>query len=137
MKKLIIILLMLLFSIDTYSQKATTSRRIAIQRVEELFIATANGDVDKIKKLMTHDFYKIKYPYSDAAVRKILLDAPYEKRQKLIDHIKHHSRKKAYLNRAGDMITVYLSNLATGKEFTIQLIDENGNGNWLVCDYDY
>lgn len=135
MKRYLTILLMLICTLGTYSQ--TSAKNIAISRAKELMIATANGNVATIKRLTTPEFYKDKYPYSDATVRSMLLNVPYEKRQKMIDQVKNHCKATAIMNRAGDIITVSLANQITGKEFTIQLMDESGNGNWLVFEYYY
>ncbi len=135
MKKLFTILLMLICTIGAYSQ--SPSKSLAVSRAKELVIATANGNVARIKQLTTPEFYKAKYPYPDATARELLLSAPYKKRQKLIDHIKNHCKSTTIINRAGDVITVIFDNQITGKEFTMRLLDEEGNGNWLVFDYDY
>lgn len=135
MKKIFVIFLLIFCAVGTFAQSSPKS--IAISRAKELFIATANGDVAKIKRLTTSAFYKEKYPYSDAKVRELLLRVPYEKRKRMIDQIRNHSKASAIINRAGDVVTVTLKNDVTGKEFLIRLIDENGNGNWRVSDYDY
>lgn len=135
MRNLVLILILSVCSICAYAQKSSTD--IAISRAKELFIATANGDVARIKKLTMPEFYKKKYPYSDTKVREMLLSVPYDKRQKLIDQIKNHCTASALRNRAGDFITVTLENKVTGKEFTICLMDENEDGNWRVISYEY
>lgn len=38
---------------------------IVVSRTKELFIATANGDIETIKRLLTLDFYRDNYPFSD------------------------------------------------------------------------
>lgn len=134
MKKIVIILILLICAIGIYAQNSSD---IAISRAKELFIATANGDVARIKKLTMPEFYKQKYPYSDAKVRELLLSVSYEKRQKLIDQIKNHCKASALRNRAGDFITVTLENNVTGKEFTICLLDKEENGNWRIVSYEY
>lgn len=133
MKKIIVILLTVICSLGAYSQNS--SKNIAIANAKALFIATANGDVAKIKKLTTTDFYREKYPYSDAKVREILLSVPLEKRKKAINQVRTQTKASAIMNRAGDVITVILDNQVTGKSFTMRLIEENGN--WLVYEYDY
>lgn len=135
MKKLTVILILLICAVGTYAQSPRVNK--AISRAKELFIATANGNVATIKKLTLPDFYKEKYPYSDARVRELLLSVPYEKRQRMIDQIKNHCKATTLMNRAGDVITVTLENQITGKEITIRLLDEEENGNWLVFDYEY
>lgn len=133
MKKIIVILLTVICSLGAYPQNS--SKNIAIANAKALFIATANGDVAKIKKLTTTDFYREKYPYSDAKVREILLSVPLEKRKKAINQVRTQTKASAIMNRAGDVITVILDNQVTGKSFTMRLIEENGN--WLVYEYDY
>lgn len=122
-------------AVGTYAQSPRVNK--AISRAKELFIATANGNVATIKKLTLTDFYKEKYPYSDAKVRELLLSVPFEKRQRMIGQIKNHCKTSTLMNRAGDVITVTLENQITGKEITIRLLDEEENGNWLVFDYEY
>ena len=133
MKKIIVILLTVICSLGAYPQNS--SKNIAIANAKALFIATANGDVAKIKKLTTTDFYREKYPYSDAKVREILLSVPLEKRKKAINQVRTQTKASAIMNRAGDVITVILDNQVIGKSFTMRLIEENGN--WLVYEYDY
>lgn len=116
---------------------STQSRKIAIKRAKELFIATANGDVVKLKQILTPDFYKRHYPYSDSKARDILLSVPYERRQKMIDNISNHSEVTTIVNRAGDVITVMFSNKSNNKIFTVQLFDEYGNDDWKIFEYDY
>lgn len=88
MRKFVLILILTICTIGAYAQQSSTD--IAISRAKELFIATANGDVARIKKLTILECYKKKYPYSDAKVKELLLSVPYEKRQKLIDQIQNH-----------------------------------------------
>ena len=133
MKKIIVILLTVICSLGAYSQNS--SKNIAIANAKALFIATANGDVAKIKKLTTTDFYREKYPYSDAKVREILLSVPLEKRKKAINQVRTQTKASAIMDRAGGVVTVILDNQVTGKSFTMLLIEENGN--WLVYEYDY
>lgn len=115
------------------------SRNIAIakKRAKEVFVATANGDIAKLKQLLTPEFYKRYYPYSDSKMREILLSVPYEQRQKMVDQALHHDEITAFTNRAGDVITVTFANKNNNKMFTMQLMDEYGNGDWRVFDYDY
>lgn len=86
---------------------------------------------------MTPEFYKENYPYSDSYVREMLLSVPIEKRKRMIDQIKNKSIPSTIINRAGDVITVTLTNKVTKKEITVQLIDENENGDWKVFNYWY
>lgn len=130
-----LLFLVLLTSFNVLAQ--TSSRDIAIERAKAVFVATANGDVASLKQLMTPEFYKENYPYSDARVREILLSVPIEKRKRAIDQIKNKSIPSTIINRAGDVITVTLTNKVTKKEITVQLIDENENGNWKVFNYWY
>lgn len=135
MKRLIVILFLSICALGIYAQKSSTD--IAISRAKELIIATANGDISRIKKLTTPEFYKEQYPYSDAEIQGLLLSVPYEKRQKLIDHIRNHSKASALRNRAGDFITVIIENTITGKDFTIGMLDVEGNGDWRAISYEY
>lgn len=132
--KAILIFTFLLISVLTVQAKSS-DRGIAISRAKALFIATANGDVAKIKQLTTPEFYREKYPYSDARVRQMLLNVPADKRKNMIYQIQNQTTATASMNRAGDVITVTLTNKVTRKEFTVQMIDERGNGDWRVFDY--
>ena len=121
------------FAVISISASAQRSaKEIAVSRVKALFVATAKGDVAKLKSLVTPEFYAENFPYSDAQVREILLSAPYEKRMQMIDQIQNHSDAETIMNRAGDCITVTLINRVTKKEFTVQLTDVDGNGDWRV-----
>ncbi len=96
---------------NTHTQRSTTRmREAAIKIAKELFVATANGDVNRLKQLMTSDFYKQHYPYSDAKVREMLLSVPYARRQNMKDQILNHSDVSTVINRPGDVITVFLTN---------------------------
>lgn len=132
---LLILIMVVLGSFRVYPQNY--SRSIAIERAKAVFYATANGDVAKLKQLMTPEFYKENYPYSDAKVREILLSVPIDKRKRMIDHIKNNSIPSTIINRARDVITVTLTNKVTKKEITVQLIDENESGDWKVFNYWY
>lgn len=127
--------MLLIISLGTEAQNS--NRDLAISRAKAVFIATANGDVATLKQLMTPEFYKETYPYSDSYVREILLSVPYQNRKKLIDHVQNHSVASTVINRTGDVITVTLTNRLSQKEFTVQLVDEHGNGNWKVFSYWY
>lgn len=83
--------------------------------------------------LISHACSFIKITY----VREILLSVPYQNRKKLIDHVQNQSVASTIINRAGDVITVILTNKLSQKEFTVQLNDEYGNGNWKVFAYWY
>ena len=133
MKKIIVILLTVICSLGAYPQNS--AKNTAIANAKALFIAMANGDVTKIKELTTAEFYREKYPYSDAKVREILLSVPLVKRKKAINQVRTQTKASAIMNRAGDVITVILDNQVTGKSFTMRLVEENGN--WLVYEYDY
>lgn len=135
LKRLLISIMLLIISLGTEAQNS--NRDLAISRAKAVFIATANGDVATLKQLMTPEFYKETYPYSDSYVREILLSVPYQNRKKLIDHVQNHSVASTVINRTGDVITVTLTNRLSQKEFTVQLIDEHGNGNWKVFAYWY
>lgn len=135
LKRLLISIMLLIISLGTEAQNS--NRDLAISRAKAVFIATANGDVATLKQLMTPEFYKETYPYSDSYVREILLSVPYQNRKKLIDHVQNHSVASTIINRTGDVITVTLTNRLSQKEFTVQLVDEHGNGNWKVFSYWY
>lgn len=132
-KFIILLLFITISSIVVYAKPSDCD--IAIERAKEAFYATANGDVAKLKRLLTPEFYKKYYPYSDAKVKEILLSVPIEKRKRMIDQIKNNSIYSAFINRAGDVITVTITNKSTKKEITFQLIDEKENGDWKVCNY--
>lgn len=135
MKYLILIIVALAFQISVVAQNS--SHNVAITRAKALFVATANGDVAKLKQLMTPEFYKENYPYSDSRVRDLLLSVPVEKRERMIDQIQNKSLTSTIMNRAGDVITVTFTNKITKKEITVQLLDENENGDWKVFNYWY
>lgn len=135
MTRILVFFIVLLTSFNVLAQNS--SRNVAIERAKAIFYATANGDVTKLKQLMTPDFYRKNYPYSDAKVREILLSIPIEKRKRLIDQIKNQSIPSTIINRAGDVITVFLTNKVTKKEITVQLVDENECGDWKVFNYWY
>ncbi len=113
-----------------------SSRDIAVSRAKEVFVATANGDVAKLKQLTTQDFYKENYPYSDSRVREILLSVPAEKRKRMINQIQNQCTATTRTNRTGDVITVTLTNKVTKKIFTVQLIKDNKD-NWKIFNYWY
>lgn len=115
----------------------TLYHEIAITSAKAVFYATANGDVAKLKQLMTPEFYKENYPYSDDKVREILLNVPLEKRERMIDQIKNMSKVSTIISHAGDIITVTLNNKVTNKGITVQLIDKNVSGDWKVFNYWY
>ena len=135
LKSILFCLTLLIIPLGTEAQNS--SRGIAVSRAKALFVATANGDVARLKQLMTPELYKETFPYSDSYVREILLSVPYQNRKKLIDHVQNQSVASTVINRAGDAITVTLTNKLSRKEFTVQLIDEYGNGNWKVSAYRY
>ncbi len=129
------LILTIILSLGVYAK--VSSRDVAIARAKAVFIATANGDVAKLKQLMTPEFYRENYPYSDSQVREILLGVPAEKRKSLIHQIQNQCTPSTVKNRAGDVITVTLINKVTKKEITVQLIDEDETGNWKVFNYWY
>ena len=96
----------------------------------------ANGDVSALKRLLTSDFYNKNFPYNDAYIRELLLGVPKSKRERLIDHV-NRSEITAIPNRTGDVVTVIFTNTVTGKDFTVRLIDEYGNGNWKIYEFEY
>ena len=115
-----------------------TNSRIAIERAKQIFYAVANGDVRKIRNLTTDDFYDDKFGmYSDDEVREILLNVPYERRQEMINQIQNDVVPEVIMNRAGDVMTVILTNNRTGKDFMVQFIDTDGYGDWRIFDYTY
>ncbi len=134
-KKFLLFIALVIIPLYTYAQNS--SRDVAISRAKAVFIATANGDVAKLKRLMTPEFYKENYPYSDSRVREILLGVPAEKRKRLINQIQNQSTPSTIMNRAGDVITVTLLNKVTKKEITVQLIDETESGDWKIFNYWY
>lgn len=135
LKRLLISIILMIIPFGIEAQNS--NRDIAISRAKAVFVATANGDVATLKQLMTPGFYKETYPYSDSYVREILLSVPYQNRKKLIDHVQNQSVASTVINRAGDVITVTLTNKLSHKEFTVQLVDEYGNGDWRVFDFWY
>lgn len=132
---LLVLIPVVLASFVTNAQNS--HRDIAIERAKDVFYATANGDVAKLKQLMTPEFYKENYPYSDDKVREILLNVPLEKRERMIDQIKNMSKVSTIISHAGDIITVTLNNKVTNKGITVQLIDKNVSGDWKVFNYWY
>lgn len=135
LNRLLLLFLISLCSLSVSARKS--SEEIAIARAKAVFIATANGDVAQLKRLMTPEFYEENYPYSDARVREILLSVPAAKRKSMIDNIQNKCKASTLINRAGDVITVILTNTVTNKEFTVQLLDEKGNNDWIVFNYWY
>lgn len=126
-----------LAQINGKTSSSQNQREVAIKRAKEAFIATANGDVAKLEKLLTPDFYSQYYPYSDAKVKEILLSVPYERRKLMIDQISYNTDVSTIVNRAGDVITVMFTNRTNHSIFTVQLLDEYGTGDWRIFDYDY
>lgn len=55
----------------------------------------------------------------------------------MASQIVNQSEATTIMNRAGDVITVILTNKVTKKVFTIQLIDESETGDWKVFNYEY
>ena len=96
----------------------------------------ANGDVSALERLLTSECYNENFPYNDAYVRELLLGVPKSKRERLIDHV-NRSEITAIPNRTGDVVTVIFTNTVTGKDFTVRLIDEYGNGNWKIYEFEY
>lgn len=122
-------------SIGANAQK--TSRDIAISRVKAVFDATAKGDVDRLKGLLTSELYQKTYPYSDSYVREMLLNVPADNRERLLCQIQDQCEISTIMNRAGDVMTVILTDKLTKKDLKIQLLDEYGDGNWRICNYWY
>jgi len=111
--RLLLLILIVVCSFGVNAQ--TSSRDIAIARAKAVFVATANGDVNKLKQLMTPEFYKENYPDSDEKVREILLSVPFDKRKRMIDQIQNKCIPSTIMNRAGNVITVTLTNKVTKK----------------------
>ena len=114
--------------------RKTCDRCVAIAK--KCFYAVANGDVSALKRLLTSECYNENFPYNDAYVRELLLGVPKSKRERLIDHV-NRSEITAIPNRTGDVVTVIFTNTVTGKDFTVRLIDESGNGNWKIYEFEY
>ena len=104
--------------------------------IKKFVRAFANGDVATIKRLTTPEFYRNNFPgSSDAEVRQILLSAPLERRNKLINHIENYSDFTIIPNRAGDYITVYVDNRISKKTCTFGLF--NDGNSWRIDKYEY
>lgn len=84
---------------------------------------------------MTPEFYKKSFPYSDAKVKEKFLSIPLETRKNMIRRIQKEIVASAMMNRAGDCITVTLTNQVTDREMTLQLVDASGTGDWRIFDY--
>lgn len=97
--------------------------------------AFANGDVATIKQLTTPEFRREILPGSDAEIRQLLLSAPLERRNKLINHIENYSDFTIIPNRAGDYITVYIENRISKKTLTYGLF--NDGNSWRIDKYEY
>lgn len=109
---------------------------IAVERARQIWIATATGDVQTLRQFTTGDFFDTQYRgYSDDELRDILLSVPYDRRQKMIDHIKNHCSVEVYPNSAGDVVSVVFTNEITGKPMTFQLVDETGDQDWKLFEY--
>lgn len=117
------------------SQEATEDENIAMDRAEQLFIATFEGDVDKIKELTSPEFYDDVYIFDDETVRQELLSVPAAKREESINQVKNNSTYEASTD--GDVITVYCTNNVNHKEFILKFKDIDGNGNWVVFEKNY
>lgn len=109
-------------------------RDVVIRVIKELHYAIAKGDVAKLKKLTTLDFYEKKIPYSDEFVHKELLSVPYEKRQALIKYIDEYNRFSVVFSAAGDYATVWIDDTVTGKGVMFNMFHEYDC--WRVCDVD-
>lgn len=122
---------------ESSSFGSNNANDIAVSRAKEVFIATSNGDVETLKRLLTPDFYRESYPFSDERTREILLEVPSSKRETLRNDILNNCTVTTIPNRAGDVITVIFTNNRTKKDFTVQLVDEEGNNDWKIFDYIY
>jgi|GEM_PF-4846223 len=110
-------------------------RKEVIKRAKEFFIATANGNVSRLKQLMTPELYNRYYPYSDDKVRGLLLSMPYKRRKNMVDAVYKHSDVTTIVNGPGDVVTVIFSNRINNKIITFQLGDEYGTGDWRIFSY--
>lgn len=133
LNRLVLLVICFFCSVGVFAQK--TSKEIAITRSKDFIIAIANCDVAKVKKLMTPEFYKKSFPYSDAKVKEKFLSIPLETRKNMIRRIQKEIVASAMMNRAGDCITVTLTNQVTDREMTLQLVDASGTGDWRIFDY--
>ena len=125
------------FCPNVQNVEVCSKRDDVIRVVKQLHYATANGDVAKLKKLTTPEFYKKQYPLSDESLRKELLSVPYEKRQNLIKHIDEYSEFTVLFSNAGDYATVWADDTVTGKSIRFGLIYDFDAERWLICDYEY
>lgn len=113
---------------ESYNQCAVIAKKV--------FYAVASGDVSILKRYLTTEFYRTSFPYSDVYIREMLLSVPKEKRDRLIDHV-NRAEITTIPNKVGDVVTVIFSNPFTGKDYTMQLIDEYENGDWKVFEIQY
>lgn len=107
-----------------------------IDVAKKVFYAVANGDVSILKRYLTTTFYRTSFPYSDARTREVLLSVPKSKRDRLINHV-NRAEITTIPSKAGDVVTVIFTNTLTGKDYTMQLIDEYENGDWKVFEILY
>lgn len=122
---------------DVQNVEVCNKKDDVIKVIKELYYATANGDVAKIKKLTTPDFYKEQYPYSDEFLRKELLSVPYKRRQDLITHIDKNSDFTVVFSTPGDYATVWIDDRVTGKNMRYGLLYDFDDNCWRICDYEY
>ncbi|MBQ3605078.1 MAG: hypothetical protein II990_02355 [Muribaculaceae bacterium] len=122
---------------EASSYGSNNVNNIAVSRAKELAIAISNGDVETLKRLLSADFYRDEFPFSDERTREILLEVPASKRERLRNDIINNCSVTTIPNRAGDVITVIFTNNRTKKDFTVQLVDEEGNNDWRVFEFMY
>lgn len=120
--------------LETLREQPKRSYDQCVSIAKKVLYAMANGDVSTLKHYLSTKFYRTNFPYSDAYIRKMLLSVPKNKRDKLINHV-NQSKITTIPNNAGDVVTVIFTNIATGKDYTMQLIDEYENGDWKVSEY--
>lgn len=64
-----------------------------------------------------------------------MLDVPYERLEKLINHIQNHTSVKTCPNKAGDVVSIEFTDEVSDKVMIFYLVDENYDGDWKVSDY--
>ena len=126
-----------MFGFVACKSKRSSDTDKAVKTAKELFFATYECNLNKIKELTTEKFYNTHYPYGDQEMEEMLKSVPEERRKESIDQIKNNTTSEALMNKDGNMVTVVFHNEITGREFTMQLIDTDGNGKWKVNEYDY
>lgn len=116
---------------------SAAQRKLAISRVKEYAVALCEGNVAKLKRLTTYDYYRTLFPSSDAELKSYLLSVPYAKRMREKDRKVIRSEYSTFENRPGDVITVVVTDSITGEEDYYQLLDEYENGDWRIFNLNY